>query len=65
MNARRQNLLTILERMPSEAFMYLVQAIATGVWPDETGGFEHEHSQPSIAAAKEAAQELIEHGEDV
>lgn len=67
---KRLKLILILASMPSEAFGWLVVALANPpgrngqVWPDGLGGFRSE-SRASIEAAIAEARVLMEGGEVV
>lgn len=61
---KRLKLLLILATMPSEAFGWIVIAIARNIYPDGRGGFQTA-SRVAIDAAVTEASQLMEEGGDV
>lgn len=59
---KRLKLLLILAAMPSEAFGWIVIAIARNIYPDGRGGFQSA-SRASIEAAIKEANTLMEGGD--
>lgn len=51
----RAALLTRFAELPNEAWSYVVMAAASGIWPDEIGGFSEE-SQDAITEVRATAK---------
>lgn len=59
---KRLKLLRILATMPSEAYGWILIAIAQRIWPDGIGGFQRD-SQKSITAARKEATKRMNEGD--